>query len=65
MTTNPKKFKKKFAKFFFLIFKKFSNIFMDILSAGAGEVAVRVRKKSLRAGADNNNIKMVCAVTAY
>ena len=35
--------------------------FADILSAGA--VAVRVRKKRL--GADNNNSKMVCALTAY
>ena len=37
--------------------------FADILSAGA--VAVRVRKKRLGAGADNNNSKMVCALTAY
>ena len=37
--------------------------FADILSAGAGAVAVRVRKKRLGVGADNNS-KMVCAVTA-
>ena len=36
----------------------------DILSAGAGAVAVRVRKKRLGAGVVNNNTKMVCAVTA-
>ena len=34
--------------------------FADILSAGA--VAVRIKR--LCAGADNNNTKMVCAVTA-
>ena len=37
--------------------------FADILSVGV--VAVRVRKKRLGAGADNNNSKMVCALTAY
>ena len=36
------------------------TFFANFLSAGA--VAVRVRKKRL--GADNNNSKMMCAVTA-
>ena len=36
---------------------------MDFLSTG--EVAVRVRKKRLGVGADNNNTKMVCADCGY
>ena len=47
------------------IFKKIrkTNIFfMDFLSAG--EVAVRMRKKRLGAGMDNNDTKMGCAVIA-
>ena len=34
-------------------------------SAGAGAVAVRVRKKRQCAGVDNNHTKMLSAVTAY
>ena len=34
-------------------------------SAGAGAVAVQVRKKRQCAGVDNNHTKMLSAVTAY
>ena len=40
------------------------TFFTYILSAGTGAVAVRVRKKRLSAGADNNNSRIVCALTA-
>ena len=50
-----KKFKNFFKKFFLQVLEVRQHIFIDCLSAGA--------EKSL--GADHNNTKMVCAVTAY
>ena len=42
---------------------KKSAIFSPIILS-AGAVVVRVRKKRLGAGVDNNNTKMGCALTA-
>ena len=56
---NFKEIQKK--NFFFSIFLEISR---HLNSAGAGAVAVRVRKKRQCAGVDNNHTKMLSAVTA-